>query len=168
MTVFEMTVSLASAAADPRVKGLVLAFNESMIEHRAILTGEVVESHLGMGVMKELQNAIGNFRIQKRAQRMAVKEENEVVEPPYLQINTEAIQGFVKFGDNLPDYHPSQDVVIAVADKYCMCRVWIYLIVANGFDYALASAASRIFMQPTGQVELTGMSIQQLVLYPTI
>lgn len=119
MTVFEMTVSLATAAADPRVKGLVLAFNDSMIDHRAILTGEVIESHLGMGVMTELQKAIGNFRIQKRAQRMAEKGENEVVEPPYLQINTEATQGFVKFGENLPDYHPSQDVVIAVSDKYC-------------------------------------------------
>jgi hypothetical protein len=37
------------------------------------------------------------------------------------------------------------------------------LIEANGFDYALASCASRIVMQPTGQVELTGLSIQQLV-----
>jgi len=123
MTVLEMTSTLSAAAADPRVKGLVLAFNESIIEHRAILTGEVIESHLGMGVLKELQTAIGKFRLQKRAQRMLQKGENEVVEPPQVQSPGQAVDKFVTIGEDLPVYHPCQDVVIAVADKYCTCAL---------------------------------------------
>jgi hypothetical protein len=113
MTVLEMCTALSTASADPHVKGLVLAFNDSMIEHRAILTGEVIESHLGMGVLEELQKAIGHFRMEKRAQRMLEKDEFGIVEPEWVkfphQVNEEGV----------PGYHPTQDVVIAVADKYC-------------------------------------------------
>jgi hypothetical protein len=170
MTVLEMITTITQAAADPRVKGLILAFNESMIEHRSILTGEVIESHLGMGVLNELQNAIGTFRIAKRAQRLQQKKEGEVVEPQFqgscsLKVSDRKLgekeeSAVVEVVDN---YHPSQDVVIAIADNYCKCTLEMELTVATGFDYALAAAASRIFIQPTGNVQLTGMSMQQLV-----
>jgi len=126
MTVLEMITTITQAAADPRVKGLILAFNESMIEHRSILTGEVIESHLGMGVLNELQNAIGTFRIAKRAQRLQQKKEGEVVEPQFqgscsLKVSDRKLgekeeSTVVEVVDN---YHPSQDVVIAIADNYC-------------------------------------------------
>jgi hypothetical protein len=119
MTVLELTTTLAAAAADPRVKGLILAFNDSMIEHRAILTGEVIESSLGMGAMTEIQNAIGNFRMAKRSQRMQEKGEDEVVEPPFMHFDPPGGQEPVWIGQPLPPYHPSQDVVIAISDKYC-------------------------------------------------
>ena len=124
MTVLEMTTTIAQAASDPRVKGLILAFNESMIEHRAILTGEVIESHLGMGVLNELQNAIGTFRMAKRMQRMQQKKEGEHVEPQFEGVEyavsvASQEQGEGKERTTVDKYHPSQDVVIAVADNYC-------------------------------------------------
>ena len=125
MTVLELISTLAAAAADPRVKGLVLAFNDSMIEHRAILTGEVIESSLGMGTMTELQNAIGNFRMLKRAQRMQEIGEDEIVEPPFMNFNPPRADQPVWTGEPLPPYHPSQDVVIAVSDKYCTDPIWL-------------------------------------------
>jgi hypothetical protein len=97
----------------------------TMIEHRAILTGEVIESSLGMGAMTELQNAIGNFRMLKRAQRLQEKGEDEIVEPPFMNFNPPRADQPVWTGEPLPPYHPSQDVVIAVSDKYCTDLVWL-------------------------------------------
>ena len=125
MTVLEMTTTITQAAADPRVKGLILAFNESMIEHRAIITGETIESHLGMGVLNELQSAIGIFRIAKRAQRLQQKKEGEHVEPPIGEWPASALTSGKKGGNEedalvgVEGYHPSQDVVVAIADNYC-------------------------------------------------
>jgi hypothetical protein len=130
MTVLEMTTMITQAAADPRVKGLILAFNDSMIEHRAILTGEVIESHLGMGVLNELQNAIGLFRIAKRNQRFQGKAEDERVEPEIKNIQELLIasrigkptEKEVEIITATKKYHPSEDVVLAIADNYCISR----------------------------------------------
>ena len=113
MTVLEMTTTIMEAAADPRVKGMVLSFNQSMIEHRAIVTGEVIESHLGMGVMTEITYALKYFATVKRMQRQG---ENPGIEPA-TYVDEKTGHQIIK-GDEGRDYHPSQDVIIAVADNY--------------------------------------------------
>ena len=113
MTVLELTATIMEAAADPRVKGMVLSFNQSMTEHRAIVTGEVIESHLGMGVLTEVTHALKYFTTVKRMQRQG---ESPGIEPrTYVDKNTghQIIQG-----DEGREYHPSQDVLITVADNY--------------------------------------------------
>lgn len=112
MTVLELTATIMEAAADPRVKGMVLSFNQSMIEHRAIVTGEVIESHLGMGVLTEVTHALKYFATVKRMQRQG---ESPGIEPRTVvdeKTGHQIIQGDER------EYHPSQDVIIAVADNY--------------------------------------------------
>lgn len=129
MTVLEMISTLLEAAHDPRIKGLIIAFNESMIEHRAILTGEVIESHLGMGVLNELQKALAVFRAAKLAQKMAEIDGVEI-----LNVESPAPNDSVKPSEavfvtppeadtelaerGLQRYNPDQDVIIAIGDKY--------------------------------------------------
>ena len=105
MTVLEMTSTIIDASHDPRVKGLVMAFNPSMIEHRAVLTGEIIESHLGMGALSEIGRSLQFFADAKRMQRKA---ETPTIEPR----RTDGERGLVE------DYHVSKDVVIAIADNY--------------------------------------------------
>ena len=110
MTVLELITTLNDAAQDPRVKGLILSFNESMIEHRAILTGDVVESHLGMAIYTDLHLAFQQFAAAKRIQRRDSKE------PDVSKIES------AKLGIGQPDskYHPSQDIIVAISDSYSM------------------------------------------------
>jgi hypothetical protein len=70
MMVLEIASTLKNAALNPRVIGLVLAFNDSVIEHRTILTGRMSELHLGMGVLGELRDAIGMLQIAKMVARI--------------------------------------------------------------------------------------------------
>ena len=171
MTVLEMTSALLDAAHDPRIKGLVIAFNESMIEHRAILTGEVIESNLGMGVLNELRQALSIFRQAKLVQRLAEKGGDDSLAPDESDTSSnktifvsppESASALAEKG--IQSYSPDQDVIIAIADKYSIILCgFIELIVVTGFQYSLAATASKIFMQDSGTIQLTGMSIQQLV-----
>jgi hypothetical protein len=123
MTVLEMTSTILDAAHDPRVKGLVLAFNQSMIEHRAVLTGDVVESHLGMGALNELGRALKYFADVKKMQRGI--ESSSVESTPAIQNfpdedtkKSETSTPEEKIENILP-FDLSQDVIIAIADNYC-------------------------------------------------
>ena len=113
MTVLEMTTTIMEAAADPRVKGMVLSFNQSMTEHRAIVTGEVIESHLGMGVLSEITEALKFFAAVKRMQRQG---ESPGIEP-HTFVDKKTGRQIIK-GEEGREYHPSQDVIIAVSDNY--------------------------------------------------
>ena len=123
MTVLEMTSTIVDAAHDPRVKGLVLAFNQSMIEHRAVLTGDVIESHLGMGALNELGRALKFFSEVKRMQKGIGGVESTT---PELKVPTKDTK---KPDDSTPKeekiesalpYDLSRDVIIAIADNYCI------------------------------------------------
>lgn len=118
MTTLEIATAIFEAARDPRVKGLVLAFNQSMIEHRSILTGEMVESHLGMGVLHELHEALMFFAQAKRLQR---KDETPSIEPNYTTDSPEESDIRVisdTDGERSVVYQPSRDVIIAISDNY--------------------------------------------------
>ena len=67
MTTLDITNTIYGAAEDPNVKGLILAFNQSTIEHVAI--GGAVESHLGLATIQEISLAIRNFSSRKKEQR---------------------------------------------------------------------------------------------------
>ena len=140
MTVLEITTTLRRAAADPRVRGLILAFNESVIEHRSILSGEVIESHLGAGVLGEIQQAIANFRREKQAARLhelqdtvdelrAQKDDiNRNIdrllgsgEEKNVSEENDNVEIIKETHDEKEDdgYDFENNVVIAVADNYC-------------------------------------------------
>jgi hypothetical protein len=124
MTVLEISTTISEAALDPRVKGLVLSFNQSMIEHRSILTGEMIESHLGMGVIHELHEALMFFAQAKRLQR---KDEKPSIEPDYAtDIPEESDIRVINDSENerSVEYQPSRDVIIAISDNYSIysCR----------------------------------------------
>jgi len=108
MTILEITSTLIDAGNDPHVKGLVLAFNPSMIEHRAVLTGEVIESHLGMGALNEIGRAIKFFADIKRIQR---KNETPKLEPKLENLDEP---------ETWKQYQVAQDVIVAIADNYCI------------------------------------------------
>ena len=125
MTVLEMTSTIMDAAHDPRVKGLVLAFNQSMIEHRSVFTGDVIESHLGMGALNELGRALKYFSEVKKIQRGIGT--SSVESPPTAQKfppaetkKSEDSTPKVEKVENIISYDLSQDVIIAIADNYCM------------------------------------------------
>jgi hypothetical protein len=108
MTVLELITTINDAAGDPRVKGLVLAFNESMIEHRAILTGDIAESHLGLAVLTDLHLALQKFAEVKRMQRAMVGA------PDVSHQSTQELE----IGKPNSKYDPSQEVVVAIGDNY--------------------------------------------------
>jgi hypothetical protein len=80
MTMLELTNTIQEAAMDPKVQGMVLSFNDSIAEHRSVLTGEVIESSLGYGKLEELQAAIAKFARAKQAQHKLLQMELELVE----------------------------------------------------------------------------------------
>ena len=111
MTILEMTTAIIEAAHDRRVKGLVIASNPSMIEHRAVITGEVIESHLGMAAISEIQDAVKAFVRIKRLQRM---NEDPPIEPNMgIPFSIPELPGLAG------QYEPCRDVVIAISDNYC-------------------------------------------------
>jgi hypothetical protein len=144
MTVLEIITQLESAAMDPRVQGLILAFNDSVIEHRAILSGEMIESHLGMGVLNEIREAIIKFKFVKKNERhsMTMGSSNatgnqgamsdnlgesesksvlmdimSLVAPNDAATTTDGDSKETTDGGVLWD--TDKDVVIAIADNYC-------------------------------------------------
>jgi hypothetical protein len=132
MTVLEMTSTIVDAAHDPRVKGLVLAFNQSMIEHRAVLTGDVIESHLGMGALNELGRALKYFAEVKKIQRgigsSSVESTPAAQNPPPKETKTsEDSTPKEEKIENIIPYDLSQDVIIAIADNYCIASSEYYL-----------------------------------------
>jgi hypothetical protein len=125
MTVLEMVDALSTAASDPRVKGLVLSFNESIIEHRAVLTGEIIESHLGMGALNELRSALMLFRHQKRKQRETALVEIQhglfsTVEPSVVGAPSPKDSQVVKNETPTPYSDISDQVIVAISDNYCI------------------------------------------------
>jgi len=117
-----MVTAIMSAAADPHVHGMILAFNDSMIEHRGLLTGEIIESHLGMGVLDELQTAIATFRLMKegqRLQRMADQLQGTVdrLDNEQLALGMKEIP--VVSRHDVLERVPLENTVIAISDNYC-------------------------------------------------
>ena len=108
MTTFEIVTTLINAAQDPNVKGLILAFNESIIEHRTVL-GQQIDSHLGMGALEEISRAIEYFRLHKHQQRFGSIDDFFVPVP-----NSSNSQDDIK---HLLEKH----VVVAIADNYGIC-----------------------------------------------
>jgi len=103
------------AAADPRVKGMILSFNQSIIEHRAVLTGEVIESRLGTGKLEELQTAILKFAAEKSVVYHPAPQggENNVDEQKQQQEQ--------QTGNDSPGtIDLSKYCVIAISDNYSM------------------------------------------------
>lgn len=145
MTVLEIISQLESAALDPRVQGLILAFNDSVIEHRAILSGEMIESHLGMGVLSEIREAIIKFKFVKKNERhlMAMDSSNATGKQGAMNDNlgeseTNSVltdirslvapnddDAAIAHGDSKETvdggvlWDTDKDVVIAIADNYC-------------------------------------------------
>jgi hypothetical protein len=158
ITVLEAVTTIQNAAMDSRVHGMIISFNESTIESRAWMTGGDSESNVGMGVLCELQEAIATFRHIKELQRVqrllqqGVKEEDIVRDQEIPILSRE---------ESL-DRIPTDCTVVAVSDNYCT-RLLTRLIVASGMAYSLATLANRIYMQPAGTLNLTGMSMQQFV-----
>ena len=121
MTVLEMTSTIVDAAHDPRIKGLVLAFNQSMIEHRPVLTGDVIESHLGMGALNELGRALKYFSEVKKMQRGIGSPSVESTPVKQAEETTKSTDSTPKEKvENILPYDLSQDVIIAIADNYCI------------------------------------------------
>lgn len=129
MTLLEVTEMLVAAGMDPRVKGIVLAFNESMIEHRAVLTGEIIESRLGMGALNELCWALQVFVTMKKAQRAEALSQQFSESSTNQSASEEGsdldakIQLIGSFMDLFPMgslAHVSEHCAIAVADNYCI------------------------------------------------
>ena len=121
MTVFELTSTIFDAAHDPLVQGMVLSFNPSMIEHRAVVTGELGDSHIGMGVLSEICRALNYFSDMKKLQRgiepsgrkPAILPGQKLAEEPKVSENPTS-------QDEKPQslYDLSKDVLIAIADNY--------------------------------------------------
>ena len=111
MTMLELTTTIMEAAADPRVKGMILSFNQSIIEHRAVLTGEVIESKLGTGKLEELQMAILKFAAEKN-----------VVYHPAVQGGANNVDGQQQQKQSPIDSQSPIDLskhcVIAISDNY--------------------------------------------------
>jgi hypothetical protein len=132
MTLLEVTETLVAAGMDTRVKGIVLAFNESMIEHRAVLTGEIIESRLGMGALNELCWALQVFVTMKKLQRMEAlgqqlsessRNQSAAEEGSDLDAKIQLVGKVGRFIDlfgmeSLAQV--SEYCAIAVADNYCI------------------------------------------------
>jgi hypothetical protein len=125
MTVLEMINAISTAAVDPKVKGLVLSFNESIIEHRAVLTGEMIESHLGMGALNELRAALLQFRRLKQQQRESslvevLPSKLATVQPGVVRTTSPKDSQSIKIGA-LTQYSDIPDqVIVAISDNYCI------------------------------------------------
>ena len=158
MTMLELTTTIMEAAADPRVKGMILSFNQSIIEHRAVLTGEVIESKLGTGKLEELQMAILKFAAEK----------NVVYHPAANNVDGQQQQQQSPVDSQSP-IDLSKHCVIAISDSYSIPspppRGFLEhdLMFGGAGQYSLATAAHRILMQPSGEINLTGLSLNQYV-----
>jgi hypothetical protein len=151
MTMLELTTSIQDAAMDPKVRGLVLSFNDSIAEHRSVLTGEVIESSLGYGKMEELQAAIDKFARAKQVQHKLLQMKFDFVEkiqkkfgPAFLEklrkgevtlgpedFETEELNGMLEGGDAKPAdpnrevlFDLSKECVIAISDNYSTFSLW--------------------------------------------
>jgi hypothetical protein len=122
MTMLELTTTIMEAAGDPRVKGMIISFNPSIIEHRAVLTGDVVESRLGYAKLDEIQLAIMNFgkekaifRLQQAQQKQNTNEASGVGQQGTGD-GQQQEQTRSQFYWNQIDL--SKDFIIAISDNY--------------------------------------------------